>query len=140
MRSALACLAWAPLLRLEDEAASFVEIGEDESVGAVGFEALEGTVEDVRIEGIVGSSRGGVIKFQQIAELGEEHLIIRPLGGLDFGPAGNERFYVGFGHGKWLADAIRKGSRGNEVRRDHKRTADQRREWVNAIKTEYARV
>jgi hypothetical protein len=78
------------LLDLQDKVRGLVEIDVVCNRGAIGRDAGDRAVEDLEV--FLGIRRGGVRarNAEEVAEFGEERLIIRPLSSARIGPAGNE--------------------------------------------------
>ena len=72
--------------------AGFVEVDVVGDRGAVRVHAGDGAVEDVEV--FLGIGRGGIGAGdgEDIAEFGEEHLVVRALGGTGVFPAGDRPF------------------------------------------------
>ena len=103
------------MLGFIDEMPGLVEVDVIGGGGAVGIDPGDGAVEDVAV--LRGLGCGGVRAWDadDVAEFGEEHLVVRPLGGPGGFPAGDEGGDLrgGGGHG------VGKFSRGSgAVKRD----------------------
>jgi hypothetical protein len=72
--------------------------------------ALKGAVEDVEVFRGIGGGGIGARDFEDVAEFGEEHLVVRALGGAGILPAGDEGFDGVRRHGRSLADGGGGGS------------------------------
>jgi hypothetical protein len=80
----------AALLGFENEVVLLVEIDEAAGEGAVGVADFDGFVEDVGVE-VFDALRGlGAVDAEEVAELGEEELIVGALGAVGLMPAFNE--------------------------------------------------
>ena len=67
------------LLGFEDEAAALVEVDAAGAGGAVAVMKGDAALEDVGVVGVVGRGRVGPRNAEQIAELGEEELVVGTL-------------------------------------------------------------
>jgi hypothetical protein len=111
------------LLGFVDEAPGFVEVDVIGGGGAVRVDAGDGAVEDVAVLRGIGRGGVGARDADDVAEFGEEHLVVRPLGGTGGFPAGDEGGDLlggGFGHGvgsgkrEWIPTVSRRGGKASE--------------------------
>lgn len=75
-----------------DEVGGFVEVDVVGGGGAVGVDAGDGAVEDVVVAFGIGGGGVGARDAEDVAEFGEEHLVVGALGGSGILPAGDEGF------------------------------------------------
>jgi hypothetical protein len=87
-RQGLGLLLLEPQLRLADEGPALVEIDEAGGGGSVGGLEADRLVEDVVVAGVFGSGRLGPGNAEEIAELGEEELVVGPFAAGAGAPAG----------------------------------------------------
>ena len=118
------------LLGFADEVAGLVEVDVVGDGGAVGIHAGDGAVEDVEVFRGIGRGGIGAGDIEDVAEFGEEHLVVRTLSGTGVFPAGDEGVdLLGCGGrhavGKWRIrrDAggtptiFRQGGKGGKIQR-----------------------
>jgi hypothetical protein len=93
----LECGRVAALLGFEDEVGSALEADASLGDGVVKIAEDDGLLEDVGIAVVFGLGGVGTGDFEEVAELGEEDLVVGTLGGGGVLPAGEERVR-GIGH------------------------------------------
>ena len=99
------------LFGFADEVAGFVEVDVVGDGGAVGVHAGDGAVEDVEVFRGIGRGGIGAGDADDVAEFGEEHLVIGALGGTGVFPAGDEGVdLLGRGGGHGVGRSWRRGS------------------------------
>ncbi len=84
------------LFGFEDEVVAAVEVDEIGGGGAVGCGDGDGAVEDVVVFGVVGGGGVGMGELEEVAEFGEEELVVGAFGAAGGVPAGEED-----GEGEW---------------------------------------
>jgi hypothetical protein len=82
----------AALFGFEHETAALVEVDASGAGGAVAVVELDGAFEDVGVEGVVWDGGVGTGKGEEVAEFGEEELVVGAFSGAGLLPALDEGF------------------------------------------------
>ena len=78
-------------LRLTNRTAPFVEVDPPGGVGAIAVVEADGAFEDVGVLGTVGPGRLGAGDVEHVAQLGQEVLVVGPLGAAGGGSLAKEK-------------------------------------------------
>ncbi len=95
------------LFRFEDETAAAVEVDLADGDAAIGVVERDGAFEDVGVFSAVGAGGIGVRESEQVAELGEEEILVGTLRALGVGPAGDKSGDGIVGHAEVRESGVR---------------------------------